>query len=466
MENSKTVIILGASVAGLAMAASLAKEASKIILIDKDEEPQKENGYHRNNLSHDYQAHALIGGGRLAIEKLLPGFSKRAETNGAIAVSRTKDVSWYTKGNWQIKYDNNEKNMYLFLRPIIDLTIRELLIETYGANKIEINWNTRINNIDLVEDRVVGVALKDGTKLKADLVIDCMGKSSPMEKWLHEFHYQIPEQTKLKVNLVYCTAILEFDDPLHEKGCIVAPEQNNMHAGAFVQIDNKLIKDGKPEKYYLICVLYGYHEHRPSETIKTWEDYLSFAKLLPNLALYDQIKIGRLKTQPKLYALPNQFWRRYDKCLKKWPKGLLIAGDSFCTFDPAFGQGMGTAMKEAYAIHDLAKDLVKGESSKKGMAKIGKCIPLPFYMNAIENKKYINTTGVNISFIKVIHSFADRAFRAAAKDTLVWGSILQVAHLEASPLLLIRPDILCRVIIKGGKRNMLKIPPPANTIHH
>ena len=456
MENSKTVIILGASVAGLAMAASLAKKASKIILIDKDEEPQKENGYHRNGLPHDFQVHALIGGGRLALEKILPGFSERLVTNNAIPISRTKDILWYTKGNWQINYDDNEKNTLLFLRPIIDLTIRELLMERYGSNKIQINWSSRVTNINLFDEKVVGVVLNDGTKLNADLVIDCMGKTSPMEKWLHGFNYQIPEQTKLKINLVYCSAIIEFDDPLDVHACIVAPEKKNMHGGALSQIDNKLIKDSENGKYYIICALFGYHEHRPAETIKTWEEYLSFAKLLPNLAIYDRLKAGRLKTDPKLFAVPNQFWRRYDKCLKKWPKGLLIAGDSFCTFDPAFGQGMGTAMKEAYAINYLAKNLVRGEDCKKAMIEISKCIQLPFFMNAIENKKYKKTTGGSFQFVKVIHSFANRAFRAAAKDTLVWGSILRVAHLEASPFLLIRPDILFRVIINGGKRNLPK----------
>jgi phytoene dehydrogenase-like protein len=77
-----TAVVIGAGIGGLAAAAALAEFFSQVIVLERDELPMKPA--HRRSLPHGRHVHALLGGGLMALEELLPGFGNDLAAVGAV----------------------------------------------------------------------------------------------------------------------------------------------------------------------------------------------------------------------------------------------------------------------------------------------------------------------------------------------------------------------------------------------
>ena len=79
------------------------------------------------------------------------------------------------------------------------------------------------------------------------------------------------------------------------------------------------------------------------------------------------------------HRLPSNQWRHFEKC-KRVPAGFVALGDSICSFNPIYGQGMTSA---ALQVDALAKVMDKvGATSEQ--------LPKAFYKKA---RKVINVRG-------------------------------------------------------------------------
>ena len=67
---------------------------------------------------------------------------------------------------------------------------------------------------DQVDDchLLVGVRLRDGQELKADLVVDASGRRSKLPSWLEEAGYQPPEETHVDSHIGYSMRLFELPE--------------------------------------------------------------------------------------------------------------------------------------------------------------------------------------------------------------------------------------------------------------
>lgn len=107
MAPPDTVVIVGASVAGMFAASAVAPNVGRVIVLDADEEPndhelEQETGFPkpRNRTMQAKLLHVLLQGGLDAIERLLPGFHEELAKHGAVPTPVIDNAYWNLAGNW------------------------------------------------------------------------------------------------------------------------------------------------------------------------------------------------------------------------------------------------------------------------------------------------------------------------------------------------------------------------------
>lgn len=445
--ESKTVVILGGSVSGLLTAVALASASDKVIILERDEVEDAPN--FRDGIPQDAHCHGILESGRLAIESLLPGFTGKLVQNGAYPVDRTGQFGWFHGGEWKVRYTYGSP-MYMCLRPVIDHTIRQMIRERFG-DKILFRWGARVTGLEFGRVSILGAVLASREVVRGSLFVDCMGRTSPVERWLSAEKYASPRKMEMMIHLGYSSMIWQVEDPTIE-GFFVYPNPEDMRGGCMLRIPADSIPDSigvDRTKHYVIVTLLGYHNQKPS--CRSAEEFLEFAKSLPTTLYYDRLSKARPVTSPKQYITPNQIWRRFDE-LVDFPTNLMVLGDAYCGFDPAFGQGIGTAAREALSLRVFAPTLVRGEGCSQVQKNLSALTSLPFYMNVVEDHRYNGTSGSTVPFIGWVQAISARFFRAATDDSVVWGTLLRVAQFESSPFSLLHPAVLARVLFSMWRK--------------
>src|SRR4051812_29251234 len=86
----QTAIVVGASVAGLSVAAALAKHFERVLVLERDALPL--TAAQRPSVPQGWRVHTLVAGGLHALERLLPGFTSELTAAGAAQITWDLDV--------------------------------------------------------------------------------------------------------------------------------------------------------------------------------------------------------------------------------------------------------------------------------------------------------------------------------------------------------------------------------------
>src|SRR5574339_534357 len=92
------VIVVGAGIAGLAMAAALAGRFGKVTVLDRDALPGEARP--RMGAGQGAHVHQLLKGGEESLERLLPGITQQFYDAGAIEMRVGRDICVYDFGGW------------------------------------------------------------------------------------------------------------------------------------------------------------------------------------------------------------------------------------------------------------------------------------------------------------------------------------------------------------------------------
>lgn len=420
----KHAIVMGGSIAGLCAAAALARTYDRVTVLERDEDPC--GPVARRGAPQGSQPHMLLSRGRKVLESLMPGVAEGLASDGVLEHDMGSELRWYQHGIWKISF-RADMPVWFQTRPLLEEHMRRRIRDQ--AN-IDLRFGVAVDQPIHVEGVVRGVRLRDGGELAADLVIDATGRGTRSPGWLAEWGYGEVVEEKVDIGLAYVTGEFEpAPGQVPSPGLAVFQLPPTLKRGGLAF----MVEDGRWQ-----VTMIGYHgDHPPT----THDEFIAWSRTLAQPTIHDALVGAKPITPLRRHTFPHQLRRRYDT-MAKLPEGYVILGDAICSFDPTFGQGMSIAAMQA----ELLGKLAGRRSTQRIQARLGRMAAVPWSMTSSEAHRWAETRGPDPFGASLLRRYASRLFELAGKYRDVYRVMLDVMQFESSPMALLHPQMLRRVI--------------------
>jgi 2-polyprenyl-6-methoxyphenol hydroxylase-like FAD-dependent oxidoreductase len=429
-------VVIGAGIAGLAVARTLSGRFATVVVLDRDRLPDDPSP--RRGAPQTYHAHVLLGAGQRALEALFPGLHDELVAAGAVPFDPGLDLRFYRYGAlWPAV--RSGLRLVSMSRPLLEWTIRRRVA---GLPNVTIRDGVAVSGLAGTGRRVTGLTI-DGTTEHADLVVDCSGRSTRSDRWLGALGLPTPETQEVKVGIGYATRLYRRKpgDLTDGVGVLTLPTPpGERRTGIMLPIE---------DDRWLVA-LGGWHgAHAPPEE----QGYLEYARSLPLAFIADLLERAEPVSDFHAHQFPSSRRRLFEQ-VGDLPAGYLAAGDAICSFNPVYGQGMTCAALEAIAL---------GEALDRRPAADGGALARDFYRAAARifsvpwrfavgaDFAYPQTTGPRPRGLRLLNPYSLRLQKVAQVDPAVRREFTSVQHLLTPPSRLFRPRMVAKVL--RGPRN-------------
>jgi 2-polyprenyl-6-methoxyphenol hydroxylase-like FAD-dependent oxidoreductase len=425
-------VVIGAGLAGLAVAKALTAGFGQVTVVDRDRLPS--GTVPRRGVPQDRHLHLLLPAGISALEELFPGLLEELRADGA-ATSETDRIRVCLNGHRLAPARTGQRAVFAS-RPFLEAHVRRRVREQPG---IALRDRARITGLAVSDDRrrVEGVQLASSARqhpvvMPAEVVVDCSGRRSPMPSWLAEVGYRPPEVDELEVQVRYATRRYQLPDGvLHgDRHVLVGPTPDGPRGGAMTNVE-----DGS----WVVTLFAMAGERAPGDG----DTFERFAAGLPIDDIHRAIRTGRALDEPARYRFPANRRHRYER-LDDLPAGLLVAGDAVCSFNPIYGQGMAVAAIEARMLQARLR-AGACPTARTWFSVIGDVVDTAWRLatgadlavRAVEGRRTIST--------RVLNRYLARLQAAAVHDPCLTARLIRVIGLTDPPTRLLRPSTIAPV---------------------
>ena len=434
-------VVIGGSMGGLLAARVLSESFGEVTVIERDR--LHDGPDVRKGVPQARHLHVLWAGGLEVVERLLPGVGSELVAAGAVPLNLPTEMAWLTPADRWTQPFPATQHLISATRALIEWTVRRHVEKVPG---ISIRTEHEVRSLTLGPDGdVSGLTARNrsnGTTaqlLSADLVVDASGRGSKLPEWLRELGRPVPEESTVDSLLGYASRMLAVPAgfsarwkaayvqpaaPVHPRGGIMFPIEGNR---------------------WLFTLIGGGGDYPPTDEL----GFRKFAASLRSRLLADILEVTEPVSPIWGYRRTANRWRHYEKLTM--PGRLLVLGDSLCAFNPAYGQGMTVAAKEAEVLADLLADCSSTADLPRALAgaqrEIAKRVKGPWMLSTGSDLRYPTTVGATQTRMdKLVNKYLDRVLAAASEDPAVNAAFLRVLNLIDEPQALFSPRLLPRVL--------------------
>lgn len=430
-------VVLGGSMAGLLAGRVLADAFGEVQIVDRDELLGVAAA--RRGVPQGRHVHGLLARGQQILDELFPGFTDEA-TKAGIPTGDLGELRWFFNGK-QLRPASTGLVCVSADRPVLESHVRDRVA---GLPNVKFRHKCDIMGLITTPDhrRLTGVRVRPRTSgsadedVDADLVVDAMGRGSHMATWLEEFGYARPAEEQIKIDLTYTTRHYRLrDESILRDDLSINPVSTPSHPrGAFFS----RVQDGR----CIVSLTGVLGDSAPTSP----DGFLDWAKSLPVQDVYEVIRDAEPLDDAVSFHYPASVRRRYEQ-LQDFPEGLLVMGDSACSFNPVYGQGMTVAAQEALT---LRSHLEQGIPQPLVFLKdISDVIEVPWQISAGGDLSYPAVEGPRPPEVQMMNAYMRLLQSAATRDGQVTRTFMRVAGLVDPPTELMSPDTVYRVLKNG-----------------
>ncbi|AXR16963.1 MULTISPECIES: FAD-dependent oxidoreductase [unclassified Bacillus (in: firmicutes)] len=445
----KKALVIGAGIAGLLTARVLSSYFETVIVVEKDELPQKPS--ERPGTPQDFHPHRVLPRGEIIMNRFFPGYVDDLLNLGAHNIKNDKMIRFSPYGALELVI---ERKGAASSRALLEWTIRQRVQE---IPNVHFYSRQAVTGLLASSDhkRVIGIHIQERDELKTkrtvltDLVVDTCGRQSKLNKWLTSIGYDVPEPERLKVNFGYSTRYYKVPPHIKEKLSAISEGDPAKNVGA---VGLLYIEDNIAQA--LLFVAGGLHY--PPTNSKEYEKELD-SLVTPMM--------GELIKELEPISVPRGFraqesTRQHFEQMENWPSGLLVLGDAFCNFDPIYGQGMTVAAIEAEMLDTCLKEhsTYKPGFERKVLQRMQQAIEPAWWLSSIADLRWKGVEHVGavpLKGVKFAQKYFDLYLKQAVKQANEGNSsmlqkYIMMNGLVHSPYEIINSDMLRMLINRDG----------------
>lgn len=434
--NREHAIVAGGSVGGLMAAAALARHFRRVTLLERDAFP--EPGEQRRGVPQGRHAHALLAGGSAVFDKYFPGFTDELVAAGGVPGDPGDAGRWYQEGGYMARARTGMRAV-MASRPLVEGLLRRRVLAL--SNVCAIVRCEALGPLTTADKRqVTGVRLRRAggfmEELRAGLVVDATGRGSRSGEWLQWLGYKAPDVEKVEVAIGYTTRLFhrrpaDLDGDLF---AVTTPTPQEKRGGVMLCLEG-----GR-----WIVTLTGYFgNYAPVEL----EGFREFARRLPCRDIFSVVKDAEPLGDGIFSRFPASVRHRVEG-LKPYPEGIITFGDSICSFNPLYGQGMSVAALQAEALDSV---LAQGgeDFARRFFKEAARVIDTPWKIAVGNDLRIPETSGPRTAEVQFVNWYMAKLLKASHNDPDISAAFHRVGNLLAPPQSLLSPRIAASVALAG-----------------
>ncbi len=395
--------------------------------------------------------------GKQILTELFPNLESVLVSKGAHRVDLLADVKYHLATGVAMRL---KSGMYTIActRQLLENSIRrELLIQ---CPNVKILDNTRVTSLTKCTNgnKILGVNALSNNALSdfydGRLIVDATGRGSETVQWLEKIGFGKPPKLKINSWIGYATQKYKISNDLNLdwKSLIVLtnPPVNPRMAVIYpVEGDNIV----------MVGLLGIGKTYPPTDRV----GFMDFAKQIG----VDEVReiIEKSKPVSSIFGYREVGSRKYlfDK-MKKWPDNFIALGDSVCSFNPIYGQGMTVATMCAKILKNhLENNRKTNNSIKKGFGqsfqrKVAKVNSFPWLLGMSEDLRWPSSEGPRPNLLtKIMQKYVNDVMLLGPESEMATRSFFAMLHLLKSPLALFHPSIILNILYKNLVKNTKKL---------
>jgi len=441
-------VVIGGSMAGLVAARALAAAYAEVMVIDRDRLPEAPE--HRRGVPQAHHAHALLARGQQEFEELFPGVTAALAARGAPTGDMLRDAILHFGGHRLPRATSGivlVSASRILLEDEVRRRVRALPGVTFAPPSDVAGLTTTPGG-----ERVTGVRVLPRTAgsaaevLHAHLVVDATGRGSRAPAWLDALGFARPDEDRLPIDLHYTSRRYRLGAGAlgGSLATVQAPTPANPRAGVLARLE---------EDQWLITLAGVLGDRPPTDP----DGFLAFARSLPFPDIFEAIRDSEPLDDPRSFGFPASVRRRYER-LARLPEGFLPLGDSLCSFNPVYGQGMTVAALQARVLLRHVRR-ARPFRTRRILRDFARVLDAPWKMARGADLSLPGVPGPRPWPQRVMARYIARLHSAAVHDERVATAFLRVSGMLDEPPALLRPGVALRVL-RAGRVPVRARPPP------
>jgi 2-polyprenyl-6-methoxyphenol hydroxylase-like FAD-dependent oxidoreductase len=429
-------IVFGGSMAGLVTAGVLSRHFERVTIVERDViEPGAQP---RKGVPQALHVHGLLERGMDILCEIFPGFREELRAAGSHFMDMTGEHAWYMSGLWRPRMQSGIV-FYAQSRPLLESVVRKCVVALPNVRVLD---GREVAGYQTSPDkaRVTGVRLRvpggeQEEVLEGQLVVDASGRGSRTPQWLEALGYPRVEETRIQVDVVYTSRM--FRKPpgfvADWKMLSVSPELPRERRVATIQTIE--------EDRWLVCIGGWLGMQPPLDDA----GYVEFTKGLAQPHIYEALKNAEPIGPINVFRFSHNQRRHYER-MTRFPVGLALVGDAFCSFNPIYGQGMTTGALQARTLGECLAEGGLDGVSRHYRQRVGELLQIPWTMSTSADLRFPEVGGKRSPLARVMDWYGDRVQRVASHDAEALRTMMRVMHMLETPTALFSPKMALKVL--------------------